>query len=136
MFPYHLTPAPMGRRKSPQDKKRDSRAQAPALGHDSPMSSPEWAKENGELPRGWESAPLGERWKVDIARVNFGLEDTRSLSIPFPHSPKQRRILAEVERRLSVVEELETVVSAKRSSFDALIAGLETKLNAIAASKL
>ena len=32
--------------------------------------------------------------------------------IPLPEIPEQRRIVAEVERRLSVVEELESVVTA------------------------
>jgi type I restriction enzyme, S subunit len=50
--------------------------------------------------------------KVDVARANFSLEDTRVLQIPLPPLAEQTRIVAEVERRLSVVEELESVVSA------------------------
>jgi type I restriction enzyme, S subunit len=45
--------------------------------------------------------------KVDVARANFSLEDTRVLQIPLPPLAEQTRIVAEVERRLSVVEELE-----------------------------
>ncbi|MGE4179682.1 MAG: restriction endonuclease subunit S [Limisphaerales bacterium] len=50
--------------------------------------------------------------KVDVARANFSLEDTRILPFPLPPLAEQTRIAAEVERRLSVLEELETVVSA------------------------
>jgi type I restriction enzyme, S subunit len=50
--------------------------------------------------------------KVDVARANFSLEDARVLPIPLPPLTEQTRIVAEVERRLSVVEELETLVSA------------------------
>jgi type I restriction enzyme S subunit len=50
--------------------------------------------------------------KVDVARANFSLEDTRVLPFPLPPLAEQTRIVAEVERRLSVVEELESVVSA------------------------
>jgi type I restriction enzyme S subunit len=46
------------------------------------------------------------------------LEDLREDCIPLPPLPEQTRIVSEVERRLSVVEELEVVVSAnlKRAS--------------------
>ena len=40
------------------------------------------------------------------------LEDLRADCIPLPSLAEQRRIVAEVERRLSVVEELEAVVNA------------------------
>jgi type I restriction enzyme S subunit len=50
--------------------------------------------------------------KVDVARANFSLEDTRVLPFPLPPLAEQTRIVAEVERRLSVVEELESVVTA------------------------
>ena len=50
--------------------------------------------------------------KVDVARANFSLEDTRLLPIPLPPLVEQQRIVAEVEGRLSVVEELESMVNA------------------------
>jgi type I restriction enzyme S subunit len=40
------------------------------------------------------------------------LEFLRSYPFPLPRPAEQTRIVAEVERRLSVVEELEVVVSA------------------------
>ena len=40
------------------------------------------------------------------------IRDIRSLPLPLPPLAEQTRIVAEVERRLSVVEELESVVTA------------------------
>lgn len=48
--------------------------------------------------------------KVDVARANFSLEQTRNLPIALPDLAEQTRIVAEVERRLSVIDELEGVV--------------------------
>jgi len=45
-------------------------------------------------------------------KVGLGLDDIRSVPVPLPPLAEQERIVAEVERRLSVVEELEAVVSA------------------------
>jgi len=50
--------------------------------------------------------------KVDVARANFSLEDIKQMPVPVPSLAEQTRIVAEVERRLSVVEELEAVVAA------------------------
>jgi len=47
---------------------------------------------------------------VAVKGVNIG--DVRPMPIPLPPLAEQTRIVAEVERRLSVVEELESVVSA------------------------
>jgi type I restriction enzyme, S subunit len=52
----------------------------------------------------------GETRGVALRGVN--VEDFRRLPIPIPPPVEQKRIVAEVERRLSVVEELEVVVSA------------------------
>ena len=47
-----------------------------------------------------------------VAVRHLHLEDLRRVPIPLPPVAEQRRIVAEVERRLSVVEELEAVVAA------------------------
>jgi len=41
-----------------------------------------------------------------------GVKDLKALPIPLPSLAEQQRIVAEVERRLSVVEELEGVVKS------------------------
>ena len=48
----------------------------------------------------------------EVARKTLNLEDVRVASVALPPLAEQTRIVAEVERRLSVVEELEAVVSA------------------------
>ena len=45
-----------------------------------------------------------------VPRLNLG--EIQSIVLPFPPLAEQTRIVAEVERRLSVVEELESVVTA------------------------
>ena len=45
------------------------------------------------------------------AQPHLYLGDLRALSVPLPPLAEQKRIVAEVERRLSGVEELEAVVS-------------------------
>ncbi|MCU0858154.1 MAG: restriction endonuclease subunit S [Pontiellaceae bacterium] len=45
-------------------------------------------------------------------KVGLGLDDIRAVPVPLPPLAEQVRIVAEVERRLSVVEELEAVVFA------------------------
>jgi len=61
------------------------------------------------------SAPL-QRWLLQrtkgIAYTGVNIETLKKLPIPLPPLAEQKRIVAEVERRLSVVEELEAVVAA------------------------
>jgi len=53
-----------------------------------------------------------ERWFTGSTIKHFTRESFITLPIPLPPLAEQTRIVAEVERRLSVVEELESVVSA------------------------
>ena len=48
----------------------------------------------------------------EVARKTLNLEDVRVATVALPTLAEQTRIVAEVERRLSVIEELEAVVSA------------------------
>lgn len=48
----------------------------------------------------------------EVARKTLNLEDVRAASVALPPLAEQTRIVAEVERRLSVVEELEAVVTS------------------------
>jgi type I restriction enzyme, S subunit len=61
------------------------------------------------------SAPL-QRWLLQrakgIAYTGINIETLKEIPIPLPPLAEQTRIVAEVERRLSVVVELEAVVSA------------------------
>jgi len=50
--------------------------------------------------------------KVDVARANLSLADIREMKILLPSLIEQRRIVVEVERRLSVVQEVEAAVQA------------------------
>ena len=47
-----------------------------------------------------------------LTKVGLNFDDIRSLKIPLPPLAEQRRIVAEVERRLSVAQEVESVVAA------------------------
>lgn len=58
--------------------------------------------------------------KVDVARANFSLEDTRVLPLPLPPLSEQERIVAEVERRFSVIDELDSAVSLRLQRADRL----------------
>jgi type I restriction enzyme S subunit len=46
-----------------------------------------------------------------VGRTRLNLGEIKSIVIPLPPIAEQQRIVAEVERRLSVVEELEAVVN-------------------------
>lgn len=48
--------------------------------------------------------------KVGVALIHFNTKSVAALNVPLPPFAEQERIVAEVERRLSVIEELETVV--------------------------
>lgn len=50
--------------------------------------------------------------KVDVARANISLADIRDFNILVPPLVEQRLVIAEVERRLSVVQELEQTIEA------------------------
>jgi len=50
--------------------------------------------------------------KVGVALIHFNTKSVAALAVPLPPLAEQTRIVAEVERRLSVVEELEAVVAA------------------------
>ena len=61
------------------------------------------------------SSPV-QRWLMQrtkgIAYTGINIETLKQLPIPFPPLAEQKRIVEEVERRLSVIEEMEATVSA------------------------
>ena len=61
-----------------------------------------------------------ERYAPATAQKNINLEILQSLAIPFPSLAEQRRIVAEVERLLSVTQEVEGIVEADFNPFGAL----------------
>lgn len=70
-----------------------------------------------------------------VAQMKISLGRFKSIAIPLPPLAEQTRIVAEVERRLSVVEELEAVVSvnlqrAKRLRRGILAAGFRSERSA------
>lgn len=65
-----------------------------------------WVLRSPYATRQYDSARLG----TAVPRLNVA--DVRDLLIPLPPLAKQSRIVAEVERKLSVVDELEMIVSA------------------------
>jgi type I restriction enzyme S subunit len=52
------------------------------------------------------------RFAPATAQKNINLETLKALAVPLPPFTEQRRIVAEVERRLSVIDELEIQVDA------------------------
>jgi type I restriction enzyme S subunit len=50
--------------------------------------------------------------KVGVALTHFNTKSVAALAIPLPPLAEQARIVVEVERRISVVQELEAAVSA------------------------
>jgi type I restriction enzyme S subunit len=57
---------------------------------------------------GWGYLKKSQR---GATKVGLGLDDIRSVPIPFPPLAEQRRIVVEIERRLSVLNQIEAVVS-------------------------
>ena len=53
-------------------------------------------------------------------KVGLGLDDIRAVPVPLPPLAEQQEIVAEVERRLSVIEELEAAVEANLTRADRL----------------
>jgi len=64
-------------------------------------------------------AQIRER-QYGATKIGLGLEDVKSICISLPPLVEQRRIVAEVERRLSVVEELEATLAANLVRADRL----------------
>ena len=58
--------------------------------------------------------------KVDVARANVSLSDIKDFSVLFPSLAEQGTMVAEVERRLSVIEALEAAVQANHTRADRL----------------
>jgi type I restriction enzyme S subunit len=50
--------------------------------------------------------------KVDVARANFSLEDIRAMPLTLPPLAEQHRIVAEVERHLTMADEMEAQAEA------------------------
>jgi type I restriction enzyme S subunit len=53
-------------------------------------------------------------------KAGLGLDDLRSLTLPFPPLTEQHRTIAEVERRFSVIDELEVTIQANLKRADRL----------------
>ena len=64
----------------------------------------------------WVQSPWCQTWiqsaSGSSAQAHFYINNAKNMSVPLPPLAEQTRIVAEVERRLSVVEELNSVVSA------------------------
>lgn len=58
--------------------------------------------------------------KVDVARANISLSNIKEFPVLVPSLAEQQRIVAEVERRLSIIEELEAAVEANLTRADRL----------------
>lgn len=58
--------------------------------------------------------------KVDVARANLSLTDVSEFATPLPPLPEQQAIVSEIERRLSVADEVEKTVVAELKRADQL----------------
>jgi type I restriction enzyme S subunit len=47
-----------------------------------------------------------------VTKIGLGLDDIRAVPIPMPPLPEQQRIIAEIDRHLSVIDELESAIYA------------------------
>ena len=56
----------------------------------------------------------------EVARKTLNLEDVRAASVALPPLPEQLRVVAEIERRFSVIDELDSAVSSKLQRADRL----------------
>lgn len=61
-----------------------------------------------------------EAGKVGVALTHFNTKSVAAMPIPLPPLAEQKRIVAEVERRLSVIDELEAVVARNLHRADRL----------------
>jgi type I restriction enzyme S subunit len=61
-----------------------------------------------------------ERWAYGAGKPGLSLDQVRSLTVALPPLAEQHQIAAEVERRLSIIEELETAVEANLTRADRL----------------
>lgn len=64
----------------------------------------------------WIQSPWCQTWisraSGSSAQAHLYISDTKNIPVPFPPLSEQERIVAEVERHISIIEELETVVEA------------------------
>jgi type I restriction enzyme S subunit len=64
----------------------------------------------------WVQSPWCQTWiqsaSGSSAQAHFYINNAKQMCVPLPPLAEETRIVAEVERRLSVVEELESVVAA------------------------
>lgn len=61
-----------------------------------------------------------ERWAYGAGKPGLSLDQVRSLPVALPPPDEQKQIVAEVERRLSVIDELEATVEANLTRADRL----------------
>ena len=61
-----------------------------------------------------------ERWAYGAGKPGLSLDQVRSLPVAVPSLDEQDQIVAEVERRLSIIDELETTVEANLTRADCL----------------
>jgi len=63
----------------------------------------------------WLQSPDAQMWiqraSGSSAQAHFYIKDARKMAVPLPPLPEQRRIVAELDRRLSVIGELDAAVN-------------------------